>query len=62
MVTADLCKMEGIPKVKLNNGLEMPGFGLGTYMVSIYSDFFLLKSVSVERVYSNIAWYPHIVI
>ncbi|XP_037907671.1 aldo-keto reductase family 1 member B1-like isoform X2 [Hermetia illucens] len=24
--------MEGIPKVKLNNGLEMPGFGLGTYM------------------------------
>lgn len=30
-----LWNMASAPKVKLNNGLEMPAFGLGTLMVSI---------------------------
>lgn len=29
------------PKVKLNNGLEMPAFGLGTYAVSLIYNFYL---------------------
>lgn len=33
-----------VPKLKLNNGLEMPAIGLGTYGVSCY-DFHVVHTV-----------------